>query len=73
MFDATEVVPINFVFFTASAIVAGMSSSIEMSLCHSLHSVLCMFYFFLIVDKSHEKTKTNNEAMPTSIVCVSKA
>ena len=25
MFDATEVVPINFVFFTASAIVAGMS------------------------------------------------
>lgn len=26
MFDATEVVPINFVFFTASAIVAGMST-----------------------------------------------
>ncbi len=26
MFDATEVVPINFVFFTASAIVAGMSA-----------------------------------------------
>ena len=26
MFDATEVVPINFVFFTASAIVAGRST-----------------------------------------------
>lgn len=26
MFDATEVVPINFVFFTASAIVAGVST-----------------------------------------------
>lgn len=25
MFDATEVVPINFVFFTASAILAGLS------------------------------------------------
>lgn len=31
MFDATEVVPINFVFFTASAIVAG-TSAITLSL-----------------------------------------
>ena len=31
MFDATEVVPINFVFFTASAILAGMTN-IKLSL-----------------------------------------
>lgn len=44
MFDATEVVPINFVFFTASAIVAGMSplkASLFAGIApHSLPSVI---------------------------------
>lgn len=31
MFDATEVVPINFVFFTASAIIAGMFQGVWVS------------------------------------------
>lgn len=40
MFDATEVVPINFVFFTASAIVAGMSTlklSLSVGFTHCLN------------------------------------
>lgn len=35
MFDATEVVPVNFVFFTASAIVAGMSSGFDSQMFYS--------------------------------------
>lgn len=33
MFDATEVVPINFVFFTASAILAGLSNRKSVASC----------------------------------------
>lgn len=38
MFDATEVVPINFVFYTASAIIAGIN--IELKKGDGLYFVL---------------------------------
>jgi len=53
MFDATEVVPINFVFFTASAIVAGMSP-LELSL--ALGQIYTKYVFIMSPKKLHNST-----------------
>lgn len=72
MFDATEVVPINFVFFTASAIVAGLSSNQTVALialfCFQGWNKWCFAFFLLLSTNPTENCPTATDATSFQVI-----